>query len=227
MNGIRMLGAGLVLLGVAGTAFAGAPADLGKGSTAINLLMTESDASLAAFSANGAGGLSPSIFSTNEVGLGGEIIHFPAERVAVNGMFGVGLEQATLTGTNAAGNTAEAKEKISSWKARVGFDYVAHLSENRLHIFAGPGFQYWTGKPKIKGPGETEYTEGESTKRYALHGRMAAHLALTRSVGLFGSMGHWIGHANSDDSGAKASWWDSGHDGSMGLSFNFGGGGGG
>jgi hypothetical protein len=218
MKALRMVLAMSCLALYASAAIAAEPADVGNGSTVVNIKLLEGTADLVG-PISDASPTDLDGFQSQEVGVGLELIHFPKEHFAYNLAGGIGFWQET--DTSADGTAAGDVEKhIVSWQARVGFDYVAHLAENRLHLFVGPGVQYWSGKPKIEQGGVK--VEGETTNRVALHGRMGAHLAISRTVGLFGDMGHYVGRASASSSaGAKAKWWATGRTGSMGLSLNF------
>jgi hypothetical protein len=104
----------------------------------------------------------------------------------------------------------------SSWQVRVGADRFVHISPT-FHLFVGPGLQYWSGKPKFEDDGIE--TEGESTTRFALNGRMGAHVALSDAVALIGHIGHYVGHASATIDGSKASWSPSGTESAVGISF--------
>ncbi len=106
--------------------------------------------------------------------------------------------------------------KQSSWQGRIGADRFVHISP-KFHLFVGPGLQYWSGKPKFEDNG-TE-VEGVSTKRFALNGRLGAHVALSDGVALIGHLGHYVGHASATNNGSKASWTPSGVESALGLSF--------
>ena len=102
---------------------------------------------------------------------------------------------------------------------RLGADHVAKIND-RFHIFAGPGIQIWSGKPKFEQGSSS--AEGVKTMRIALEGRVGIHMAWTDKVGGFCQLGHYIGYAASaQDEGAKATWWPSGHDGAFGIALKF------
>ena len=118
-------------------------------------------------------------------------------------------------------DSADPKIKATgtSFKARLGADYVGKLSD-RLHFFMGPGLEYWSGKSKLD-VGGTE-TEGESVTRVGVSGRLGGFMMLSESVGIMGQVGHTFGYASVDDGGASSNWSPSSFNASWGLSFSFG-----
>src|SRR5262249_21312739 len=122
--------------------------------------------------------------------------------LAISG--GIGTTSETdKPGTNSPPATEEFKYSQSSWNIRVGADYFAHISPS-FHLFVGPGIQYWTGHGKFESGAAS--VESQDAKRWALNGRLGAHVALGSKVALQGHLGHYLGKASAEEDGAKASW---------------------
>jgi hypothetical protein len=130
------------------------------------------------------------------------------------GMFSETNEPGTLSAPGAE----DFKYEQESWQARFGFDRFAHISPT-FHLYAGPGIQFWSGEQE-RGF-ESSQVQSSSVSRIAISGRIGAHVALSETFGLNGHLGGYIGHASAEDSGAKASWWPTGNDGSVGVSLAF------
>lgn len=195
------------------TAAAVHAAPIQKGSSIFTIQVNEGVADL--YSPTGDGYVTA--YSHSEVGLQAQYFHFFRDDYAFNVTAGFGwFSEKDEPGPAALPGSPDLKYTQSSWKVRVGGDRVAHLTD-RIHLFAGPGFEYWSGKAKFE-PGAFET---KNVGRFALSGRMGVHLKMGDSVGIFGQLGHYIGYASVKDGGAKATWWPSGHDGAGGIAFNF------
>jgi hypothetical protein len=186
---------------------------LAKGSSLLSLQLAQGDADLATPEA-GSGGITA--YDHPEWGGQLQFQHLLGENWALAVAFGIGT--ASETDKPADPGDPEFKYSQSSWNARVGADYFVHISP-AFHLFVGPGFQYWTGHGKFEAGANS--VEAKDATRIALDGRMGAHVELSNSVGLIGSIGHYWGHASADDAGAEVSWSASGNDGAMGFSFKF------
>ena len=204
----------LTLLAVTSFApVAGAAEGLAKGSSLLSLQLAQGDADLATPEA-GTGGITA--YDHSEWGGQLQFQHLLGENWALALSGGIGT--ASETDKPSDPGDPEFKYTQSSWNLRVGADYFVHINED-FHLFVGPGFQYWTGHGKFEAGANS--VEAKDATRIALDGRMGAHVALSNSLGLIGSIGHYWGHASADDAGAEVSWSTSGNDGSMGLAFKF------
>jgi len=210
MRLVRIAGAAALLLSIAGLSSA---APIQNGSSILAFQVTEGNVTLAQPSGNY---LTSFPSAPNEIGLQAQFWHFLREEYAFNVSGGVGFYSEKDESSDPL--DPEVKYTQSSWNVRVGGDRVAHINP-RFHIFFGPGIQYWSGKWKVDN-GTTSF-EAEPTNRLALSGRLAIHLKMGESLGLFGQLGHYFGYAWSSDGDAKTHWWGSGHDGSGGLAFNW------
>ena len=110
----------------------------------------------------------------------------------------------------------------SSWNFRFGGDRVVKLSDRAI-LFFGPGFEWWSGKPKFEDDTPPPQTyEAESTSRFSLHGRIGGHMMVAENWGFTMQVGQKVGRASVEEAGAKSTWWPSSTDGSLGLVFQFG-----
>ena len=190
-------------------------AGLEKGSNLFAVQLTEGVADLVGPEADGF----VSAYDHSELGGQVQFWHLLSDEYAFNLSGGIGFFSETdKPGTGAPG-ADDFKYTQSSWSARVGGDRLAKLG-GRMLLFAGPGLQIWSGKPKFES-GSTS-TEGAQTLRIAAEGRIGLMMAWSDNVGLVCQLGHYIGYASStEDRGAKATWWPSGHDGAVGIAFKF------
>jgi hypothetical protein len=171
--------------------------------------------------------IAPEVFTTGSVSAydhsewGGQVMYqyLISENWAIAPSFGIGMFKETdEPGTNALPGTTDFEYKQSSWNVRLGLDRFVNVGDG-FALFAGPGIEVWSGKAKFtQDPNEEE---SEDVSRISLNGRLGAHVAIGESFGLTGYLGHYIGHASGDDTGAKATWWPSGTNGAMGFSFHF------
>jgi len=215
MRAATIIGCAAVLT-VTGMATA---APIQKGATIFAIQLTEGTGD---FAGGGSGTIGSSPHS--EVGIQAQFWHFMTGEYAVNFAAGIGYFKETDTQPLFEDYTLTA----NSWQVRLGGDRVAHLND-RFHLFVGPGIQVWGGKLKTKGS-LTGESEGPSSTRFALSGRLGAHLKMGESFGMMAQLGHYWGYATADladdpttpaDDSAKAKWLPSGHDGAAGFSFNF------
>jgi len=157
-------------------------------------------------------------FSRPEVGIQGQYWYFMADEYAVNVAGGIGYFKESDTADPAVPLATDFTQTVTSWQFRLGGDRFAKVSE-KLQVFAGPGIQIWGGKYKAEDPsGEAE---GPSTTRYALSGRIGAHILLGENFGLMGHIGQYWGYATASEGGAETKWLPSGSEGAMGFSFGF------
>jgi hypothetical protein len=201
--------AALVLFAVAPVRAEG----LAKGSSLLSIQLTTGTADVVT-PEGGTGGITAYGFAHSE--WGGQI-HFQRLlsddwALALSG--GIGTFKETDTPSDPAED--EFVYKQSSWQARVGADRFVHISPT-FHLFVGPGIQYWSGKAKFEEG--TVSVESENSTRWALNGRMGAHVALGDKVGLEGHLGHYWGFASAKDAGAKVSWTPSGIESAVGFAF--------
>lgn len=151
---------------------------------------------------------------------GGQIMYqyLISDEWAVAPSFGLGtFKETNEPGTNAAPTDPDFEYTQSSWNVRIGLDRFVNVGD-KFALYAGPGISVWSGKEKFS---DATPPESESTSRVSLDGRIGAHVAIGDSFGLSGHVGHYIGHATGEDTGAKATWWPSGNEGAMGVSFHF------
>ena len=190
---------------------------LWDGSSVLSLQLTTGVADLATPEALNPGSITA--YDHSEWGGQVQFQHLVSNNWGVAFAFGLGtFHETDKPGTNAAPGTPEFKYSQSSWNLRFGLDRYAHISPG-LHLFVGPGIQYWRGHGKFR-TGTTSI-ESQDAKRFALDGRMGAHLRLGDSVGLEGYLGHYWGFANATDTGAEVHWQPSGYESAMGLAFQF------
>jgi hypothetical protein len=216
---IRIQHAALALVLVAGAAFLAIPASaqgLAKGSTLLSFQFAHGNGDFAT-PESGTGGITA--YDHSE--WGGQLLlqHLVSENWALAVSAGIGtFKETDEPGTNAAPGTDDFVYTQSSFNGRLGFDRFVHISPE-FHLYAGPGLQFWSGKAEFDDG--TTVVESENTTRVALSGRIGVHTSLSESVGLNGYMGGYLGRASATDTGAKASWMPSGHDGAVGISFSF------
>src|SRR5262245_30068936 len=207
----------VVLLGLAavGLPSLAAAASLDKGASLFAIQLNRGVADLAA--GGGAGTLVT--FALPEVGIQGQYWYFMAPEYGVNISAGIGYFKETDTADQSALGAEDFKRTVTSWKVRIGGDRFAKVSD-KLQVFAGPGIHLWGGKVK------DEYAlsgtaESPSTTRWALDGRIGAHILMGENFGLIGSVGQYWGYASVKEAGAKTKWLPSGSQGEMGFSFSF------
>ncbi len=204
---------------VLGATIAAAPAfameGLTKGNSVLSFQATTGIADLAT-PEGGSGGITAYAHSE----WGGQVAfqHLMSEDWALALSGGIGtFKETDKPGTNALPGAPDFIYKQSSWQGRIGADRFVHLTD-KFHLFVGPGLSYWSGKAKFT-TGTSTPVESQRAKRFALNGRMGAHIALGDKVGLEGSIGHYFGFASAKDAGAKANWSPSGTESAVGLAF--------
>lgn len=106
-----------------------------------------------------------------------------------------------------------------SWRLRFGGDRVVRLTDRAL-LYVGPGFEYWNGDYQSEGAGPS--FESQNVARVSLTGRVGAVMMLSNSFGINCDVNARVGQARVEDDGAKAVWWPSGVDGTIGLVFTMG-----
>lgn len=206
----------LVLCGLLLVAGSAAAADLGRGSSLFAIQVTEGVADLV----GPVDGGYISAYDHSEIGVQGQYWYFLRDHYAFNVSGGIGFfreeDEPDLAGDGGAFTYTQ-----SSWRVRVGGDRVARVND-RFHLFVGPGIEVWNGKAKFEGGGfGDEAVESAGVTRIAAQGRVGFHLAWTDRIGMMCQLGHYIGYATAEDGGAKATWWPSGHDGTVGLVMRF------
>jgi hypothetical protein len=158
-------------------------------------------------------------FALPEVGIQGQYWYFLANEYAVNLSGGIGYFKESDTADPAALGAENFKRTLSSWKVRLGGDRFAKVSD-KLQVFAGPGLQMWGGKVKD----EYQFSgtaESPSTSRFAIDGRIGAHILIGQNFGLIGHVGQYWGYATASEGDAKTKWLPSGSEGAMGFTFAF------
>jgi hypothetical protein len=157
----------------------------------------------------------------------GEFWKMLSDDYAVNVAVNYGFNSMTAKpSSNAPPGSPDLEFSSSSLAVRVGGDRVGHVGD-RFDVFIGPGIEYWNGKTKFTNvygttPPDDE-VESESVTRYSLCGRVGGIMKLSGGVGLVGHVGHNLGYASSEESGAKLAWWTGGFSAFWGLVFTFGG----
>jgi hypothetical protein len=211
--------AGLMWMAIAPAAWA-----LGKGGSMLAIEVTNGTADLADKTQGGTGYISG--YDHSELGVQAQYWRMMAEDYAFTISAGWGFFNETdKPGQGAPAASPDHKFSISSFNVRVGGDRVVKLSE-RMSLYAGPGIEYWSGNAKFE-PGSfagqtgSEY-KGESTTRWSLSGRLGGTMWLSEHVGLTGHVGGRYGYASVEEQGAKASWWPSSMESSVGLLYAFG-----
>jgi hypothetical protein len=203
---IWLLGLALLMLPALASA-----ASLEKGSSLLAIQLSRGGADL-----TGDGGGILIAFQRPEVGIQGQYWYFMAKEYAVNVTGGIGYFKETETADPNV--NVDLTLSSSSWQFRLGGDRFAQVTD-KLQIFAGPGIQIWSGKAKAEDPfGEVE---GPSTTRYALSGRMGAHILIGENFGLMGHLGQYWGYATASDGAMETKWLPSSSEGAMGFSFAF------
>lgn len=203
---IWLLGLALLLLPALASA-----ASLEKGSSLLAIQLSRGGADL-----TGDGGGILIAFQRSEVGIQGQYWYFMAKEYAVNVTGGIGYFKESETADPDV--NVDLTLSSSSWQFRLGGDRFAQVTD-KLQIFAGPGIQIWSGKAKAEDPfGEVE---GPSTTRYALSGRIGAHILIGENFGLMGHLGQYWGYATASDGAMETKWLPSSSEGAMGFSFAF------
>jgi hypothetical protein len=220
----RRLGLALALVAVAAlvTALLFAPAkaaELAKGGNIISLQLTHGDAD---FVSPELGTGSISAFDHSEWGGQLQLQHMLSNTWALAVSYGIGTFKETNTyGDNALPGTPDGEYTQSSWNVRVGADRFVSLADD-VHLFAGPGIEYWSGDAEYDFPPAYGPTaETGTTNRVSLTGRVGVHIGLSSSLALNGHFGCYIGSASADQAGAEASWMPSGNQGALGLALAF------
>ena len=160
-------------------------------------------------------------YDHSEQGVQGQYWKMMSTDYAFNVTAGWGFFSETdKPGAAAPPGSGDAKYSQSSFLVRVGGDRVASIGDRTLFYF-GPGIEYWSGKAKFEQSGLPS-VETESITRYSLSARVGATMKVSKGWGVTGHVGTRIGMASAKDQGAKASWWPSSNEGSVGLMFLFG-----
>lgn len=153
-----------------------------------------------------------------EVGVQGQFWYFMANEYAVSTDVGIGYFKESESPDPAVLGATSTSYTINSWHVRLGGDRFAKLSE-KIHLFAGPGIQFWRGKETIENDGVEN--EQLSTTRFAISGRIGTHILMGQNFGLIGHIGQYWGYATASDGDAETKWLPSGSEGAMGFSFAF------
>ena len=219
--------AGLFLMTIAPAAWA-----LGKGGSMLAIELTNGTADFADKTQGSTTGPPNftaayiSAYEHSELGVQAQYWRMMSEDYAFTLTAGWGFFNETdEPGQGAASGSPDHKFSISSFNVRLGGDRMVKLSE-RMTLYCGPGIEFWSGNAKFE-PGSfvgltgSEY-KGESTMRWGLSGRLGGTMWLSEYVGLTGHIGGRYGHASVEEQGAKASWWPSSIESSIGLLYAFG-----
>ena len=218
--------AGLVLMAIAPAAWAES-----KGGSMLAIELTNGTADFAdklSGTTTGASNTAEYItaYDHSEIGIQGQFWKMMSEDYAFTITAGWGFFTETdKPGQGAAAGSPDAKFSISSFNIRVGGDRVAKVGE-RMSLYAGPGIEFWSGSAKFEpdpfGTTGTGEYQNESTTRWSLSGRLGGTMWLSEYVGLTGHIGGRYGIASVEEDGAKASWWPSSIESSVGLLYSFG-----
>lgn len=213
MKSVRVASILLLLLGVSPMSALA----IGKGTGLVAVELTSGTANIAATSVDDAGYISA--FEIPEFGVRGQFWYMLAEDYAVTVGGGAGFSHETNEpGQGTIVNAPDITRKSTSFNVRLGGDRVVKVADRAL-MYGGPGIELWVGKAKVEDG--TTY-ETENTTRIALSARIGATILFNDTVGLHAQVGHHIGRASAEENDAKATWWPSGFDGSMGIMFLFG-----
>jgi len=207
----------VVLLGLAavGLPALASAASLDKGSSLFAIQLSRGVADL-----TGGGGAGTLVaFALPEVGIQGQYWYFMAPEYGANISAGIGYFKESDTADPNAIGAEDFKQTVSSWKVRIGGDRFAKVTD-KLQVYAGPGLQLWGGKVKSEGS-LSGSSESPSTTRWAIDGRIGAHILIGENFGLIGSVGQYWGYATASEGGAKTKWLPSASQGDMGFSFSF------
>ena len=207
------------MLGVAGVAGAAGGSSFGGGGSLVAIQLTHGVANFA----DDAGGGYITTRDHSDIGAQVQIWRFYSPDYALTVSGGIGFFTETeKPGTGAPPGSTDFKYTQKSWQARLGADRVIKLSD-KLHLFVGPGIQYWSGHAKTEGGAApiAPAAETPTTNRLAVEGRVGFHLMLKEKVALFTQIGQYLGYATSKKDGAETTWWPSGHDGAAGLAFSY------
>jgi hypothetical protein len=220
----------VILAGLLLTAFAPGAWALSKGGSMLAIELTHGTADFANKLAGQTTPLTPftavyvTAFTMQELGVQGQYWYLMADDYAVAVSAGVGFaSENDKPGQGAAPNSPEHKFSSSSFNVRLGGDRVVKVGE-RAMLYGGPGIEFWSGNTKWEPnpfTGTGEYKD-ESTIRFGLSARLGGTMMLSESVGLTTHVGTRIGYASVEEQGAKATWWPSSVEGSLGLLFAFG-----
>jgi len=153
-----------------------------------------------------------------ESGVQAQFWYFMAKEYAVNVDAGIGYFKESITADPASPFGVDQSYAVNSWHFRIGGDRFARLTD-KLEVFAGPGIQLWNGTLTYKAPGVED--KQPSTMRYALTGRIGAHILISQNFGLIGHIGQYWGYASASKGDATTKWLPSGSEGAMGFSFAF------
>jgi hypothetical protein len=219
--------AGLMLMACAPAAWA-----MGKGGSMLAIELTNGTADVADKLAGATSG-SPNFtaayitaYTHSELGVQLQYWKMMSEDYAFTISAGWGFFNETdKPGQGAAPGSPDSKFSISSFNVRLGGDRVVKLSE-RMSLYAGPGIEFWSGNAKFEpdpfGTTGTGEYKNESTVRWGLSGRLGGTMWLSEYVGLTGHVGGRYGYASVEEQGAKATWWPSSLESSVGLLYAFG-----
>lgn len=197
-----VLAAGLL---VASTAFA----EGGKGEGLYGFQITNGTADLY-YPSETAGYISA--YQAPEFGFAFQYWRLMTNDYAFNMSVGMGMAKEIDKSANSGDPDFEYSQ--SSFSIRVGGDRAAKIGD-RAFLYFGPGIEYWTGKSKF------DDEESESSNRIAVSGRIGGVMMLSEKAGFNCQIGRFVGRASAKDSGAEATWWTAGFEGSGGLVFKF------
>lgn len=214
MRALRMFIVGLLLAAVAGPASAG----MAKGGSVFAIQLTSGQGD---FVQPEAGSGYIQALAHSEMGVQGQYWYMWNEEYAMTVSAGIGFARETDNpGTNSIPGLDEPfRDFYSSWQFRLGGDRVGKIND-RFHVFAGPGVQFWGGKIEFKN-GDTTVAETQTSNRIAVDGRLGMMLNWGQSFGMVGQIGHYWGYASAKDTGAEAKFTPSGPNAGMGVFFTF------
>jgi hypothetical protein len=190
-----------------------------KGMSIFAIEFTDGSADLADQS-HGGGGYIRS-YRIPEIGVQAQYWRLMADDYALTLSGGAGFSsERNEPGSLAPIGAQDQKLKTSSFNVRLGGDRIVRVGVRAL-MYGGPGIEFWSGKAKYDLPPSFEY-EGKNTNRISLSTRIGAIMMLGDNCGLTSHVGHRLGHASVEEGDAKAGWWPSSFEGSMGVAFLFG-----
>ena len=218
----------VALAGLLLSAFAPAATALNKGNSMLAIELTNGTADVADKLAGTTDlndvALYITAYSHSELGVQGQYWYLFAEDYALTLSGGVGFFSETdkPSGT-APANSPDLTFSSSSFNVRVGGDRVVKVSE-RAVLYFGPGLEFWSGSAKFEPSpftGTGEY-KNESTTRFGLSARIGGTMMISEYFGVTAHVGGRMGVASVEEEGAKASWFPSSAESSLGLVYTFG-----
>jgi hypothetical protein len=224
----------VVLAGLLLTAFAPGAWALSKGGSMLAIELTHGTADFADKTNGSTTTTAPftaqyiSAYTSGELGVQAQYWYLMADDYAVTVSGGIGfMSEKDAPGQGATTGSPDHKFSTSSFNIRLGGDRVVKVGD-RAMLYGGPGLEFWSGRAKYEDfilfDGSTRIPEykDESTIRFGLSARLGGTMMINPSFGLTTHVGTRIGYASVEEQGAKATWWPSSVEGSLGLLFAFG-----